>query len=243
MPVIFGSRLIVEMSVRLGPYPTLLQYAALLLELQPAMLMTAGRTKNNRNIRIKNRRMKPPRQNSPAATGGQYFRNSENLTTNPRSCGLASRNAQTLSVKGAGSLEQMAHREIITFDSPGAAFVIAASRLLRHVLFEPVESPLHDIAPVLRRSEAVSLIGIYHQLGRDVLGLERMPELKRLRRGTLPVAIANHDQRRRLDLADEIDRGTFVIGDGIFVNRRTEIGHHPLVDGILSVVALPVGDA
>ena len=70
-----------------------------------------------------------------------------------------------------------------------------------------------------------------------------MPELERLRRWTLPVAVADNHQRRSLRFVNEVDRGAFVVGGRVIVNRGAEVGDHPLVDRVLAVIALPVGDA
>src|SRR6201996_9827304 len=95
---------------------------------------------------------------------------------------------------------------------------------------------------MLRRNEVMALVGIHHQLGRHVLRAQSMPELKRLRSGALSITIADHHQGGCLYLVDEINRGAPGVHPGIVVDRRSEKWSHPLVDGILSVVALPVGD-
>ncbi len=70
-----------------------------------------------------------------------------------------------------------------------------------------------------------------------------MPELVRLGRGTLAVAVADKDERRGLDVLDEINRRAFGVDVRVVVNGGAEEGDHPLIDVVLAVVALPIGDA
>ena len=72
---------------------------------------------------------------------------------------------------------------------------------------------------------------------------QRVPELIRLRGRALAIAVAHHHQRRRLGFLDEVDGGAFGVDRRIVVDRRAKVRNHPLVDGVLSVIALPVGDA
>src|SRR6476660_10585025 len=70
-----------------------------------------------------------------------------------------------------------------------------------------------------------------------------MPEFVGLGSGTFGIAFADDDESGRLDLFDVLNRRTPPINSGIIINRRTEERDHPLVDQILAVVTLPIGDA
>jgi hypothetical protein len=50
---------------------------------------------------------------------------------------------------------------------------------------------------------------------------ERVPHLERLRRRAFGVAVADHDQHRRLHLLDEIDRRAFGVDRRIVVGQPT----------------------
>ena len=71
---------------------------------------------------------------------------------------------------------------------------------------KPVDGALDHVAPVgSGRDEAVAFIRVDDQLGIDALGLERVPELEGLRSRALAIAVADDDQRGRLDLLDVVD--------------------------------------
>ena len=108
---------------------------------------------------------------------------------------------------------------------------------------QAMTSPLHHVAPVRRIGKPVAFIGIDNELGWHMLIAQRMPELVGLGRRALAIPVAHHHQRRRVGLLDEVDRRTLRVDRGIVVDRCAEVRHHPLVDGVLAVVALPVGDA
>src|SRR5580704_10914515 len=91
--------------------------------------------------------------------------------------------------------------------------------------------------------ETVALVRINHHLRLHAQIPQRVPEFVRLRRGAFAVAVAYHYQRRRLYVLDVLDRRTLRIYGSVVVDRGAEIWQHPLIDGILAVVALPVGDA
>src|ERR1700685_2403278 len=74
-----------------------------------------------------------------------------------------------------------------------------------HVLLKPRQGTRQHIAAMLRRVKVVALVRVDHQLGGHVLGAQCVPELKGLRSRTLPVAIPDYHQRRRLDVMDEVD--------------------------------------
>src|SRR6266849_1536766 len=68
---------------------------------------------------------------------------------------------------------------------------------LLHLRVEPADEPLDDVAPMFELADAVAFVGIDHQLRVDAERLERVPELERLRRGTLAVTLTDQHQRRR----------------------------------------------
>jgi hypothetical protein len=109
-----------------------------------------------------------------------------------------------------------------------------------HIASEPVKGALHDVAAVLGVGKAVALVGIDHELGGDLEGAKCMPELERLGSGTLAIAVADNGQGWGVGLLDEGDGGAFGVDGGVIVDGGAEVGNHPLVDGVLAVVALPV---
>ena len=116
-----------------------------------------------------------------------------------------------------------------------------------HPLFqvgiEPGQGALDYVAAVLGTGEHVAFVFVDYELRFDAQRFQGVPEFVGLRGGAFAVALADEDQRRRLYFLDEIDRRAFGIDRGIVVNRCAEERDHPLVDAILAVVALPVGDA
>src|SRR5271168_4130493 len=74
-----------------------------------------------------------------------------------------------------------------------------------HIFLEPGERAGDDVALVFRIYETVAFVGIDHELGGNVLGLERVPELEGLWRRAFAVAVADYRQRRSLPIADEVD--------------------------------------
>src|SRR5437763_1373167 len=87
------------------------------------------------------------------------------------------------------------------------------------------------------------LAGRNDQLGGDTERSQCMPELIRLRSWTFCVAFADHDQGRGVDVFDETDGRTLLVGRRIVVNGRSEEGDHPLIDQVLAVITLPIRDA
>src|SRR5579872_162835 len=67
-----------------------------------------------------------------------------------------------------------------------------------------------------------------------------MPEFIGLRRGTFAVAVAYQNQRGRSGLLDKGNGRTFRVYLGIVIHRRAEEWDQPLIDLILSIVALEV---
>src|SRR5215469_10117991 len=70
-----------------------------------------------------------------------------------------------------------------------------------------------------------------------------MPELVGLRCRALAVAIADDDKSGRARVLDEVDRRAFGVDRRIVIYGRAEVRDHPLIDGVLAVVALPVRQA
>src|SRR5271166_1187504 len=91
--------------------------------------------------------------------------------------------------------------------------------------------------------ESVAFAGIDDKLSLHSKRLERMPELIALGRGTFAIVLANDYQRGRLDILDKRDGRAFCVHGRIVINRGAKVRKHPLVDGILAVIALPVRDA
>src|SRR5579863_4092501 len=126
------------------------------------------------------------------------------------------------------------------FYRPRPPAPIGPPRPLFHILPEPGHRPRHHVPHILRLVKPVPLARIHHQPRLHPQTLQRVPVFKRLWRRTLPVAIAHHHQRRRLHVLHKIDRRALGIHRRIVVNRRPKIRNHPLIDGILPIVALPV---
>src|ERR1035438_5730365 len=114
---------------------------------------------------------------------------------------------------------------------------------LTQVLVEPGDHAQQHVLLVGRCVEGVAFVRIDHHLGLHAERLEGAPELVRLRGWAFAVAITHYDQGGSLHLLDEVDGGHFAVYRGVVVDRSAEIGNHPGVDGVLTVVALPVGDA
>src|SRR6266496_4163989 len=70
-----------------------------------------------------------------------------------------------------------------------------------------------------------------------------MPEFIGLRRRAFRVALTDNDEGRGLYVFDKPNGRAFLIRGGIVVNGCAEERDHPLIDQILSVVALPISDA
>ena len=94
-----------------------------------------------------------------------------------------------------------------------------------------------------RVDEVVALAGIDHKLCLHSFGTQCVPELEALRGGTLSVAVAHQQQGGGLHVLDEVDGGGFGVDRRVVVDGCAEEGEQPLVDGVLAVVALPVGEA
>src|SRR5436853_546338 len=69
-----------------------------------------------------------------------------------------------------------------------------------------------------------------------------MPELVGLRSRGFRVAFTDNDQRRGLYILDKLNGRTFLEHGGIIVNGRAEEGDHPLIDQVLAIITLPVGN-
>src|SRR6266704_726853 len=70
-----------------------------------------------------------------------------------------------------------------------------------------------------------------------------MPEFVGLRSRALRIALTDNDQRRSLHVLDKVNGRTLLVSGGVVVNRRTEEGNHPLINQVLAIVTLPIGNA
>src|SRR5215468_898741 len=68
-----------------------------------------------------------------------------------------------------------------------------------------------------------------------------MPEFIRLRSRAFAVTVAHQNQRRRFGVLDESNRRAFGVNSGVIVNRGAKERDHPLINLILAIVALQVG--
>jgi len=100
-----------------------------------------------------------------------------------------------------------------------------------------------DVALVPALLDGVPFVAVDDELGRHAEGLQRVPELVGLRRRHLGVALPLQYQGRRAHRLDEADGRAAGVDPGIVVHRGAKIRDHPLVDAVLTVVALPVDDA
>src|SRR6185437_1243493 len=107
---------------------------------------------------------------------------------------------------------------------------------------EPRHGPLYDIAAMRRIRKTVAFMRIDNELGRYTECDECMPEFVRLRRRAFAVAIADDDERGRLDILDKSNGSAFGVDGGIVVDRIAEIKRHPLVDLVFAVIAEPVSE-
>ena len=150
----------------------------------------------NRTTKARNRRMKPPRLSSRAAqtvqTPGKFrvrFRiTKEGAAASQRAPGRQPR----------GCRPDCGRRALAALRLPTRGPRACTLRT------SPAPAPARR-ADARGFDEPMALVGIHHQLGRNAQVAQRVPELERLRRGTLAVAIADHHQRGRLDVLDEVD--------------------------------------
>src|ERR1700744_5175575 len=70
-----------------------------------------------------------------------------------------------------------------------------------------------------------------------------MPELEALRSRAFAVAITDYDEGWRFDFLDVFDRRALGVDVCIVIDGFAEEWHHPLVDRVFAIVALPVADA
>ena len=78
--------------------------------------------------------------------------------------------------------------------------------LLGEVLVEPGYQALDNITPMLWLGNQMAFVGVDHQLCFHSQSLQGMPKLVRLWRRTFTVTLPDQNERRRLDVFDEIDR-------------------------------------
>src|SRR6185437_4285024 len=93
-----------------------------------------------------------------------------------------------------------------------------------------------------RIRKTVAFMRIDDELRRYTERDQRVPEFVGLRRRAFAVAIADDDERRRLDVLDERDGRAFGVHGGIVVDGVAEIERHPFVDLVFAVIAEPVGE-
>src|SRR5579863_3641185 len=89
--------------------------------------------------------------------------------------------------------------------SPNCRLLASGAGALLQILIEPREHPPDDVAPVPGLADVVALVRVDHEPRGNALGAQRVPEFKRLRRGTLAVAVADQDERGRFHLLDEVN--------------------------------------
>src|SRR6266576_4735432 len=190
---------------------------------QPEIETPKGIVKSNRTANVTNRRIEPPR---PTRTQAERSHRKQIVRT------LIGRSNNHFA-----SCQDRLPSPNIT--EPGADH----SLLRRHLRLEPVQRPLQHVSSMFRRTECMSFVRIDDQLSLYTLSTQRMPELEALRSRALAVAISYYDQRRRLYVLDVFDRRTLRVHRRIVVHGLAEEWHHPLVDRVLPVVALPIADA
>src|SRR5947199_1087505 len=89
----------------------------------------------------------------------------------------------------------------------------------------------------------MAFAGIDDELGRHLERSQCVPEFVGLLRRTFGVVLTNNDERWSLHVLDEMNRRTFFVNGGIVVDRCAEERDHPLIDQVLAVVTLPIGNA
>src|SRR5438552_7441690 len=114
---------------------------------------------------------------------------------------------------------------------------------LLKILVEPSDGLVHSVALIFGFDEEMAFAGINDELGRHLERSQCVPEFVGLRRRTFGVVLTDNHQRWSPHVLDEMNRRTFFVNGWIIVNRRAEERDHPLIDQILAVVTLPIGDA
>src|SRR2546427_8697353 len=114
---------------------------------------------------------------------------------------------------------------------------------LLQVFVEPGDRLVHPVGLVFGFHEEVAFAGIDDELGRHLERSQCVPEFVGLRRRTFRIVLTNNHERWSLHVLDEMNRRTFFVNGWIVVNRRAEERDHPLIDQVLAVVTLPIGDA
>src|SRR2546430_8279176 len=89
----------------------------------------------------------------------------------------------------------------------------------------------------------MAFAGINDQLCRNTKRLQGVPEFVGLRRRTFRIALTDYHQGGGLHILNEVNRRTLLVNGGIVVNRCAEERNHPLIDQVLAIVTLPVGNA
>src|SRR5215472_9480935 len=125
------------------------------------------------------------------------------------------------------------------FDTRGAANLPAGLQ----VLVEPADQPRHDVDLVLVLEEEMPLVRVDDELGLDAQALQRVPVLVRLADRHFRIAVAAHHEGWRVHVLDEGDRRAALVDLRIVVHRCAEVGDHPGIDVVGTVVAQPVGES
>src|SRR5437667_3624073 len=89
----------------------------------------------------------------------------------------------------------------------------------------------------------MAFAGINDQLCRNTKRSQSVPEFVGLRRRAFRVALTDNDESRCFHLLYVVNRRTFLVHSRIVVNRCAEERNHPLINQVLAVVTLPVGNA
>src|SRR5437588_3125173 len=87
--------------------------------------------------------------------------------------------------------------------------------LLSQILVEPGDGLIETVGLVFGFNEEMPFAGIDDELGRHAQRLERVPEFIGLRRGAFGIALPDNDERRRLDVFDEMNRRTFLVSGSV----------------------------
>src|SRR5579863_3862825 len=111
---------------------------------------------------------------------------------------------------------------------------------LFQIVVEPCSQTINYVAPVFGLKEFVPLAGIDDQLRFHAERLECPPEFTGLGHGAFAIVLADQHQCGRLHILYKSDGSAPRIDRGIVVHRGAEIGGHPFVNIVLTVVALPV---
>ena len=111
------------------------------------------------------------------------------------------------------------------------------------VLVKPGERAAQDVHPICLLPEGMAFARIDDEFGGHAFGFQRVPEFEGLRGGTFAVAFADNHESWSFHLLDVGDGRTFFVDLRVVIDGGSEVGDHPFVNGVFTVVAEPVGDA